>query len=54
MQPLLPATGRPGSLWVEHRQVLSGMLWQPANRVPGAGLPGRDGPWQYCDERLRR
>lgn len=32
IQPLLPAGGRPGGRWSDHRMVINGILWscQPA------------------------
>ena len=52
--PLLPATGRPGGQWANHRQVLNGILWKLATGVPWRDLPERYGPWQTCYERFRR
>jgi transposase len=52
--PLLPANGRPGGQWANHRQVLNGILWKLATGVPWRDLPERYGPWQTCYERFRR
>jgi transposase len=52
--PLLPANGRPGGRWANHRQVLNGILWKLATGVPWRDLPERYGPWPACYERLRR
>jgi transposase len=40
--PLLPANGRPGGQWANHRQVLNGILWM---LLPGClgDLPERYG-----------
>ena len=52
--PLLPANGRPGGQWANHRQVVNGILWKLATGVPWRDLPERYGPWQTCYERFRR
>ncbi len=52
--PLLPATGRPGGQWADHRRVVNGILWKLATGVPWRDLPERYGPWQTCYERFRR
>jgi transposase len=52
--PLLPAGGRPGGQWADHRRVLNGILWKLATGVPWRDLPERYGPWQTCYERFRR
>jgi transposase len=52
--PLLPAGGRPGGQWAEHRRVVNGILWKLATGVPWRDLPERYGPWQTCYERFRR
>jgi transposase len=49
--PLLPASGRPGGQWADHRRVLNGILWKLATGVPWRDLPERYGPWQTCYER---
>ncbi len=52
--PLLPANGRPGGQWAEHRRVLNDILWKLATGVPWRDLPERYGPWKTAHERLRR
>jgi transposase len=52
--PLLPATGRPGGQWADHRRVVNGILWKLSTGVPWRDLPERYGPWQTCYERFRR
>jgi Putative transposase of IS4/5 family (DUF4096) len=37
--PLLPANGRPGGQWANHRQVVNGILWKLATGVPWRDLP---------------
>ena len=45
--PLLPATGRPGGQWAEHRRTVNGILWKLATGVPLAG-PAR-ALWALAD-----
>ena len=52
--PLLPATGRPGGQWADHRQVVNGMLWKLATGVPWRDLPERYGPWETVYKRFAR
>ena len=52
--PLLPAGGRPGGQWADHRRTVNGILWKLATGVPWRDLPERYGPWQTCYERFRR
>src|SRR3954463_8055206 len=54
IEPLLPATGRRGGRWRDHRQVINAILWQAKTGVPWRDLPERYGPWKTCHERLRR
>jgi transposase len=51
--PLLPANGRPGGQWADHRRTVNGILWKLATGVPWRDLPERYGPWQTCYERFR-
>ena len=52
--PLLPAGGRPGGQWADHRRVVNGILWKLATGVPWRDVPERYGPWQTSSERFRR
>src|SRR3712207_5576651 len=54
IEPLLPATGRRGGRWRDHRQVINAILWQAKTGVPWRDLPERYGPWKTAHERLRR
>src|SRR5262245_14022395 len=70
LEPLLPARGRRGGQWRDHRTVSNGILWKlrtgapwrhlaPGRDLarPGAtwrDLPERDGAWQTCADRLDR
>src|SRR5262247_1271416 len=52
--PLLPAQGRRGGQWRDHRQVITGILWKLRTGAPWRDLPERSGPWQTCADRLYR
>ena len=52
--PLLPANGRPGGQWADHRTVISGILFRARTGVPWRDLPERYGAWQTLYERHRR
>lgn len=49
--PLLPARGRRGGQWRDHR---NGILWKLRTGAPWRDLPERYGPWQTCADRLYR
>jgi transposase len=51
---LLPANGRPGGQWADHRRVINGVLFRARTGVPWPDLPERYGPWQTVYERHRR
>jgi transposase len=62
--PLLPATGRRGGQWRDHRTVINSILiiapsstavlWKLRTGAPWRDLPERYGPWQTCADRLYR
>lgn len=52
--PLLPASGRRGGPWRDHRTVINGILWKLRTGAPWRDLPERYGPWQTCADRLYR
>jgi transposase len=52
--PLLPAQGRCGGQWRDHRQVINGILWKLRTGAPWRDVPERYGPWQTCADRLYR
>ncbi|MGV9452671.1 IS5 family transposase [Streptomyces sp. NPDC003635] len=54
IEPLLPANGRPGGQWADHRTVVNGVLFRARTGVPWPDLPERYGPWQTVYERHRR
>ncbi|UIX32969.1 IS5 family transposase [Streptomyces sp. GQFP] len=51
---LLPAGGKPGGQWADHREVISGVLFRAWTGVPWPDLPEGYGPWQTVYERHRR
>ena len=52
--PLLPAGGRRGGRWRDHRTVIDGILWKLRTGAPWRDLPERYGPWQTCYDRFVR
>jgi transposase len=54
IQPLLPAGGRPGGRWSDHRTVINGILWKLRTGAPWRDLPERYGPWTTCHDRYVR
>jgi len=54
IEPLLPASGRRGGQWRDHRTVINGILWKLRTGAPWRDLPERYGPWQTCADRLYR
>ena len=46
MAAFLPANGRRGGQWRDHRTVLNGILWKLRTGAPWRDLPERYGPWQ--------
>jgi len=51
---LLPANGRRGGQWVDHRRVNNGILWKLRTGATWRDLPARYGSWQSCYDRTRR
>ena len=54
IESLLPANGKPGGQWADHRKVINGVLFRARTGVPWPDLPERYGPWQTVYERHRR
>ncbi|WUL89380.1 IS5 family transposase [Streptomyces caniferus] len=54
IEALLPANGKPGGQWADHRRVINGVLFRARTGVPWPDLPERYGPWQTVYERHRR
>jgi transposase len=52
--PQLPAAGRPGGRWRDHRTVINGIMWKLRTGAPWRDLPDRYGPWQTCHDRYVR
>ena len=52
--PWLPANGKPGGRWADHRTVINGILFRARTGVPWRDLPERYGKWQTEYERHRR
>jgi transposase len=52
--PLLPRTDGRGRPWLDHRQVISGVLWRLRTGTPRRDVPDRYGPWQTIYERFAR
>lgn len=54
IEPLLPANGRRGGQWNDHRAMLNGMFWRLRTGAPWRDLPERYGPWQSVYDRFNR
>lgn len=52
--PLLPANGRRGQQWEDHRRVINGILGKLRTGAPWRDLPARYGPWKTCYDRFVR
>lgn len=50
----LPANGRRGKQWKDHRLVIDGILWILSDGGRWRNLPERFGPWKTVYERFRR
>ena len=54
IQDLLPAAGRPGGQWNDHRTTLHGILWILHTGAQWRELPDRYGKWKSVYDRFRR
>ena len=56
LEPLLPdrAVARRGGQWLDHRQVINGVLWRTRTGSPWRDLPGEFGNWKTVYMRHRR
>jgi len=55
LEPLLPdRTPRRGGRWVDHRQVINGVLWRTRTGCPWRDLPAEYGNWKTVYNRHRR
>jgi transposase len=51
---LLPANGKRGGQWADHRKTINGILWKVRTGAPWRDLPACHGPWQTCYGRFVR
>ena len=54
IQEFLPANGRRGKQWKDHRTVIDGILWVLSDGGRWRNLPDRFGKWKTVYERFRR
>jgi transposase len=55
LEPLLPdRTPRRGGQWLDHRQVINGVLWRTRTGSPWRDLPDEYGKWKTVYMRHRR
>jgi transposase len=54
LEPLLPANGRRGGQWCDHRRMINGILWKLRTGAPWRDLPERYRPWKTWHDRLVR
>ncbi|WP_405828265.1 IS5 family transposase [Streptomyces sp. NBC_01176] len=54
LEPHLPALGRRGGRWNDHRKVINGILFRVRTGIPWRDLPERFGNWKTVYERHRR
>ena len=56
LEPLLPdrSVARRGGQWLDHRQVINGVLWRTRTGSPWRDLPGEFGNWKTVYMRHRR
>jgi transposase len=54
IEDLLPATGKPGGQWNDHRATLDGILWILHTGAQWRELPDRYGRWKSVYDRFRR
>lgn len=54
IQEFLPANGRRGKQWKDHRVVIDGILWALSDGGRWRNLPESFGPWKTVYERFRR
>ena len=53
IQDLLPANGRRGGQWKDHRLMIDGILWALSDGGRWRNLPAEFGPWQSVYDRFR-
>jgi transposase len=50
---LLPANGKRGGQWKDHRRMIDGVLWALSDGGRWRNVPERFGPWQSVYDRFR-
>jgi len=53
IQDLLPANGRRGGQWKDHRLMIDGILWALSDGGRWRNVPTEFGPWQSVYDRFR-
>src|SRR5947209_4630798 len=53
IEDLLPANGRRGGQWKDHRLMIDGILWALSDGGRWRNLPAEFGPWQSVHDRFR-
>jgi transposase len=54
IEGLLPANGKRGGQWKDHRTMIDGILWALSDGGRWRNLPAEFGPWQSAYDRFRR
>jgi transposase len=54
VREFLPANGRRGKQWQDHRRILDGVLWALSDGGPWRNMPAEFGKWKTVYERFRR
>jgi transposase len=54
IRPFLPANGRRGKQWADHRRIIDGILWALADGGRWRNVPEKYGNWKTVYERFRR
>ena len=54
IRDLLPASGKRGGQWKDHRLMIDGILWALSDGGRWRNLPAEFGPWQSVYDRFRR
>lgn len=54
LAPLLPTNAPQGGRWLDHRTVISGILFRERTGIPWRDLPARFGNWKTIYQRKRR
>lgn len=54
IKDLLPANGKRGGQWKDHRTMIDAILWALSDGGRWRNLPAEFGPWQSAYDRFRR